>query len=88
MLKIVGTVFSHDVFGISYVIHDVVAEENIVIHLVDVELIHTIHDAVDVNSEKVASGEQFAVVIRLFFDSFPLDIIAFKKEKDTDEGYT
>jgi len=88
MLKIVGTVFSHDVFGISYVIHNVVAEENIVIHFIDVELIHTIQDAVDVNSEKVASGEQFAVVIRLFFDSFPLDIIAFKKEKDTDEGYT
>ena len=88
MLKIVGTVFSHDVFGISYVIHNVVAEENIVIHFIDVELIHPVQDTVHMDSEKIASCKQFSVVVRLFFDPFPLDIIAFKKEKDTDEGYT
>ena len=88
MLKIIRAVFPHDVFGISYVIHNVVAEENIVIHLADIELIHPVQDTVQMDSEKIASCKQFAVVVRLFFDPFSLDIIAFKKEKDTDEGYT
>ncbi|GEN76667.1 hypothetical protein CHA01nite_24070 [Chryseobacterium hagamense] len=88
MLEIIGTVFSHDVFGIPDIIDDVVAEKDVVIHLIDVKLIHAVHDAVYMNPEKIAPGEQFTVVVCLFFDSLPLDIIAFEKEKDADEGNT
>ncbi len=86
MLEIIGTVFSHDVFGIPDVINDVIFEENIVVHFIDVQLIHPVEDAVDMDSKQIASGKQLAVVVRLFFDSFPLNVVAFEKEKYADEG--
>jgi hypothetical protein len=88
MLEIIGTVFSHDVFGIPYIIDDVITEKNVVIHFINVKLIHPVHDAVYMNPEQIAPGKQFTVVVRLFFDSFALDIVAFEKEKDADEGNT
>lgn len=40
------------------------------------------------DSEKVASDKQLSVIIRFFFYSFPLDVVAFEKEKYADEGNT
>jgi len=88
MLKVICTVFAHNVISVSYIIHNGIPEEDIVFHLVDIELIHTVKDAVYMGSQKIASGEEITVIICFFSDSLSLDVIAFKKEKYTDEGNT
>jgi hypothetical protein len=38
--------------------------------------------------QKITSGKKITVIICFLFDPLSLDVVAFKKEKYTDEGNT
>lgn len=88
MFKISGTVRTHGASCVPDIFHDGVSEKNIILHPVDVKLVHTVKYAVNMLFEDIAPGKKIAVVVRLFLDPLSLDVVAFEKEKYTDEGNT